>query len=118
MPAFDELRAVLASVRIVHHIRGRVRFKLDADADLAADLVFAARELPRAKRLDRAVERIPGVRTVRANALARSCTVEYDPLVIPDDAWRDFLSGVDSAAASTLERILRETYRELSHAQP
>lgn len=62
-------------------------------------------------------ERTPGFRSVRVNIVARSCAVEYDPTVIPEQGWRDFLAGADSPAAARLERILRETYQEMIHAK-
>ena len=30
--------------------------------------------------------------------------------------WQDFIAGQQSAAANTLELILRDTYQEISHA--
>lgn len=111
MLPFEELRAALAGVRIVHHIRGRIRLKLVTEVAV----VDARRRSP--KDIDRVLDRMPGVRSVRANFLARSCIVEYDPDVIPEQAWRDFLAGVPSDAAATLERILRDSYQEFAHAE-
>ncbi|MCQ8130877.1 heavy-metal-associated domain-containing protein [Methylomonas rivi] len=112
MPTFEQLCGYLNKVRIAHHIRGRIRLRLEA----------YPKELPLPGRgdteqLQSLVEQAAGVRSVRINLLARSCLIEYDPAVIPDQAWRDFIAGVSSAAALTLENILRDTYREISHAQ-
>lgn len=109
MVAFEQLRSALHDVRIAHHISGRIRFKLVGD-------VAIARPQPHS-RVDAVVKRIPGVHRVRANVLARSCTVEYDPGVIPDAAWRDFLCGIPSDAAATLERVLRAAHQEIAHAE-
>jgi hypothetical protein len=55
---------------------------------------------------------------VQVNLLARSCTVHYDPEVIPERAWGDFLAGAASEAAAVLERILHDRYREIGDAEP
>lgn len=111
MYAFDELRNKLADVRIAHHIRGRIRLKLEANQ--------AAAELSgqQTRQFQAILDRIPGFHSVRVNLLARSCAVEYDPAVIPFQAWNDFLAGTDSDAASILEEILRKTYQEIINAK-
>ncbi len=111
MDGFDRLRASIACVRIAHHLRGRVRLKLEGDlADLPRPSAGQVRHF------HTLLEDIEGVRSVRLNLLARSCTVEYDPAVIPMDAWDDFLAGVGSSAARVLEEILRAKYREIVSA--
>lgn len=106
MDGFDRLRRHLAAVRIVHHVRGRIRLRLDASPDLPAS--------PDLSRFRVMLGRIEGVRALRLNLLARSCIVEYDPGVIPEAAWDDFLAGAESEAAAALEAILRRKYRELA----
>jgi hypothetical protein len=115
-PAFDELRDCLTIVRIAHHIGGRIRLSLQGDPRA---LSIADRPLTQLQvsQLRASVDRIPGFRSVRVNVLARSCTVEYDPTVIPDRAWSDFLAGMESPDAAVLERILRDTYQEITHAE-
>lgn len=111
MPAFEELRACREAICIAHHIRGRIRLKAGA---LPARL-----HGPWWRQTDhyRAVlARTPGLHGVRLNPMARSCSVEYDPGVIPVEAWGDFLAGVESPAAAVLEGILRGLYREVCHA--
>ena len=109
--AFEELRDHLSGVRIAHHIRGRIRLKLET---YPADLALPGKHT---HKLQAVAKRIPGFHSVRINLLALSCAVEYDPAVIPDQAWRDFLTGTDSPAAATLEQILRETYQEIINAK-
>lgn len=106
MYTFEALRGSLACVRIAHHIRGRIRLKLETVLPDKQTRQFQA-----------ILDRIPGVHSVRVNLPARSCVVEYDPTVIADHAWSDFLAGTDSAEATLLEQSLRETYQELSHAK-
>ncbi|NYZ13656.1 heavy-metal-associated domain-containing protein [Azospirillum sp. RWY-5-1] len=101
MAPIDLIRRLSASLRIVHHIPGRVRLKLDAAPD--AGLAAAAGDVDA---LRRALGGSPGIRTVSVNPLARSCTIEYDPSVIPPTAWPDLLRGDLSAAAQTLLRIV------------
>ncbi|MBP6725678.1 MAG: heavy-metal-associated domain-containing protein [Thauera sp.] len=111
MPDFEELRGFLRDVRIAHHIRGRIRLKVEAD--------IASIDFPRerARAFQSLLERIPGVRSVEVNLLARSCTVQYDPALIPERAWCDLLDGRVSAAAAILERILHDTYLEIGNAK-
>ena len=106
MNAFDGLREGLGYVRIVHHLRGRVRLRLDPGAEKLRPQPGAA-AVPQ-------LQDIRGIHSVRVNVLARSCTIEYDPTVIPAEAWSDFLGGTRSAAAGILEDILREKYEELT----
>lgn len=75
-------------LNIAHHIPGRVRLKVAAGAE--AGLAAAVDE---AKSFVRAVERVPGIRSINLNLLARSCVVEYDPSQIAPMAWGDLVSG-------------------------
>ena len=86
MVGFETLLALLPKVRVVHHIPGRIRLKL---VDL--ELPSAARlpERGALRKVDDIAARIPGVRSLRLNPLARSCAVEYDPRIIPEQAWGD-----------------------------
>lgn len=113
MDGFDRLRQNIVGIRIAHHLRGRIRLKLDAPV--------AAQPLPSAadiKRFQALIKDIGGVRGLSLNLLARSCTVEYDSAVIPYEAWADFLAGARSPSADVLEALLRQKYRELVDEQP
>ncbi|MFC0712000.1 HMA2 domain-containing protein [Azorhizophilus paspali] len=111
IPPFDELRDYLAHIRIVHHIHGRIRLKLVSGYE---SLAGRSRQ---ARRFQSILDRTPGIHSVRVNPLARSCSVEYDPQVIPAEAWGDFLAGVDSPAAVALEQLLREIHGEIRHEE-
>lgn len=112
MKEFHTFRRFAGSVQIVHHIPGRIRFKLGE-----VELDAAGREaLVSARRFQGALDTLPGVKAIRLNLLARSCTVEYDPSVIPQKAWPDLLAGTDSAEAATLIRIVTENFAEPDHA--
>ncbi len=97
-PGLDELRRLAAAyVRIVHHIPGRVRMKLDGPVPKLAVRINGRRE-----RLLEVFHDIPGIRSIALNGLARSCTVTYDPHAIAPNAWPDLIEGFDSQAAQTL----------------
>lgn len=102
MPAAqDSVQTFARLLRIAHHIPGRVRLKLAAEA--GADLGAAVTEV---KAFIGAVTSIPGIRAVSLNPLARSCVVEYDPARIPPAAWADLIGGTPSAAAQALAEAI------------
>ena len=97
-------RRLAAALRIAHHIPGRVRLKRDVAN--GRDLEAMAGH---AKALHRALIGLPGIRSVSLNALALSCTIEYDPARIPPSAWPDFLKGEPSLGAEALLRIFNDS---------
>lgn len=105
MDAQQIIRQFAALAAIAHHIPGRIRIRLDIGVAEVARL----REFD-PERLRGALAGIRGVRDVRVNVLARSCTVEYDTSVIPGAAWEDLLASRDTPAAGILTNILREKY--------
>lgn len=111
-----ELREVVASVsrhlHLAHQIRGRVRFKVQASI---IDHPAASRFV--GEQLSFALGAVRGVHSIKVNKLARSCTIEYDPALIPDVAWNDFLTGRQSSAADVLFSILEEKIAEVRHGQ-
>lgn len=88
-------------LRIAHHIPGRVRLKLGASAEAGL-----AQAMETAKGFVACVTGVAGIRSVSLNPLARSCLVEYDPVVIPPAAWDDLIGGTRSAVADTLVQAL------------
>lgn len=109
MEAWQVVRRFAPHARIVHHLAGRIRLKLGDAARLPGELTDLSPEIVRT-----ALESIPGVHTVRFNLLARSCTVEYDPKVIPHDAFPDLIACRDTPAAQGLVDALRAGYAEFS----
>lgn len=104
----EKLRALAAGLRIVHHIPGRIRLGLAAGAlqmDWGGDFIADV------GRFCRALEGASGIRSVRFNPLARSCTVEYDPAIVSPAAWPDLLDGTASAAAGELCTVLQTAER-------
>ena len=110
------LREVVASVsrhlHLAHQMRGRVRFKVQASI---IDNPAASRFV--GEQLSVALGTVRGVHSIKVNKLARSCTIEYDPALIPDVAWSDFLSGRQSSAADVLFSILEEKIAEVRHGK-
>lgn len=111
MDDFEYFHRFARYLRVAHHIPGRIRLKLDVDPDLDQARLEAVAD---ARRFGRVLDDVPGIRSVKINLLARSCTLEYDRHVIPAAAWPDFLEGVRSPAAETLLRIVATKYRELA----
>ncbi|MDR3212965.1 MAG: cation transporter [Azoarcus sp.] len=101
----DSLQRCIALVDIAHHIPGRIRLKLNADVEDLRRIGHAG-----IKRLDDALDAVPGVRRVHLNKLARSIIVEYDNRAIPDRAWPDLLANRFSPEATALLNRLRDGY--------
>lgn len=109
MDDFERLSGLVSRVRIVHQIPGRIRLKLTGTVSEQSVGHFKTYF----SRFADALNDIPGIRSVRVNVLARSCTVEYDPDSIPDQAWNDLLEGVRSEGAFSLVTRLVRKYREV-----
>ena len=88
-------------LKIAHQLPGRVRLKLGMK--VLGGIKFSALESS-ADAFAAVLKQIRGVRAINWNLMARSCTVEYDPAVIPDNAWPDLLAGADNAAAAKIGR--------------
>jgi len=97
---FPLLRFATA-LSVAHHIPGRIRLKLNAP--LGPELMAMAAE---AKRFGQALSATAGIRAVDLNALARSCTIQYDPAVIPPAAWTGLLAGGGDPDSDALLRAL------------
>jgi len=112
MQNIDYFRQFASKVSIAHHIPGRIRLKLDS-----VELDAQGRQLlEQASQFQHVLDATPGVKAIRLNLLARSCTIEYDPKIIPAQAWADLLAGVESPAASTLLGIIEQKYEALCRA--
>ncbi|MBB4199307.1 hypothetical protein CCR94_21360 [Rhodoblastus sphagnicola] len=88
---------------IAHHIPGRIRLKISGP--------FPDELLGEARRFGKALGAVAGVRSIGLNALARSCTIEYDARAIPPAAWSSFLSGEATAESEHLQRLLLDAAR-------
>ena len=115
MNIVEKIQQFSKCVEIAHHIPGRIRVRLLLDElpelDPATETLVS-----RVREYKDALESIPGVRSLRVNVLARSCTIEYDRQTIPFEAWEDFLAGASSEAADVLGRIIHQKYAEVACA--
>lgn len=109
MDTWQLVRQFAPNTRIVHHIEGRIRLKLVDNHALAETLPA---DYP--ARVRQALESTPGVNSIRFNLLARSCTLEYDPAIIPHDAFPDLIARRESPAAQALLGALGARRTELS----
>jgi len=109
MEAWQIVRQFAPYTRVVHHIAGRIRLKLLADAPRPEKMPALS-----PARVSAALESIPGVRRVSFNLLARSCTLEYDPGVIAHDTFPDLLAGRETAGAQKLLAALRARHTEIA----
>jgi hypothetical protein len=96
------LLQVLRGLTVNHHIPGRIRLGLAGP--LSADLLALAGD---AQALADVLSTLAGIRSVRLNALARSCTIEYDARQIPPLAWDEFLGGGEGAVYHLLAGALQ-----------
>ncbi|GHU19900.1 hypothetical protein FACS189475_07910 [Betaproteobacteria bacterium] len=110
----EKLQQLSSCIEIVHHVPGRIRLRLLDD--LPSLNVNAESLISRAQALKDTLDDLPGIRSIRVNALARSCTIEYDHRNIPFQAWPDFLGCVQSDAAAVLRRIISAKYLEAACA--
>lgn len=91
------LAEVLPHLRIVHHVRGRLRLRL------GAGILGWLAQWPDAAPEDW-LARLPGVTALQMNTLAASLVVEYDPRRIPPQWWERLLG----AQGATLPAVLAE----------
>lgn len=112
-PPAEVLAHFTPFLSIAHQIPGRVRFKFSTKAATGVKFDGSSAD---SERLSKVLKETRGIRNLSWNLLARSCTVEYDPAVIPDQAWVDLLAGTQSPAAGTLHTILEETHANLRNA--
>ena len=88
-------------LRVAHHVPGRIRLRL---ADRPEPLGLGT--IDDAQRFATAIAAADGIGRISLNPLARSCTVEYDPAIIPPSAWEAVLSGQPAAGADILLQTL------------
>ncbi len=108
----EKLHYFSSCVEIAHHIPGRIRLRLILDnLSLSDESVQAL--IMRFQNFKEVLNNIPGVHSIRINAIARSCTIEYDHKIIPFQAWVDFFNDIDSEAGSVLNKIFKNKYEEI-----
>lgn len=113
MSLLENFYRFASRIRIAHHIPGRIRLTLSLGDPLPELSNVRQSLIGQAKNFKEILDSIDGVRSIRVNLVARSCTVEYDQQVIPFKAWPDFLAGNGSDEARVLIRIIHEKYAEV-----
>lgn len=89
-------------ITIVHHIKGRVRFKIDPKIQNYADKI----NLEALAELDKKAR---GIKSVSLNKLAKSLTIEYDNTVIADSLWDELVGAKEyQSAANILNGLVKE----------
>jgi len=97
------LLGFVRQLSIAHHIPGRIRLKMSGS--------FPVERLGEAKRFRGALGGVAGIKSIGLNALARSCTIEYDARAIPPAAWSGFLAGEATPESERLRRLLLDAAR-------
>ncbi|MDO8454060.1 MAG: hypothetical protein Q7S59_05770 [Sulfurimonas sp.] len=76
----QQIKILAKHLSLAHHIKGRVRFKVDPKIQHYSDQfdleVFCS--------LDKKVE---GIKSVNLNKIARSITIEYNPAILSQEFW-------------------------------
>jgi hypothetical protein len=95
------LLALWPYVRIAHHLPGRLRLRMRPGA--AIDQTVRRH----AETGEEALRQLPGVRSIRLNALAGSLLLEYDPERLPFSLVDAFFHATGSTqAGELLDRLL------------
>ncbi len=102
----DAIVELAPHVRVAHHVAGRIRLKI-----LPLGVEMLTRRQHESGSADSPVERLPGVRKLRTNPIARSVVVEYDEEVLTNDLWTALeLARIKPNHADKLRDLLRATF--------
>jgi hypothetical protein len=96
---------------IVHHVRGRIRFRLGVALWQAA--AATDRQL-----LNALLNQLQGIRDMRVNPAVASVVVEYDPQQIAAGDWEILLSGDRATASELLSQWLAHCRQSMDSTQP
>jgi hypothetical protein len=100
-PSADDgsrLTDLLPHLRIVHHVRGRLRVRLHAGV-----LGWLAQG-PNAEP-ESWLDRVPGITALHLNKVAASLVIEYDARRIPPQWWERLLHGRSEALPALLAEV-------------
>ena len=95
----DTLLTLRHSLRIVHHVPGRLRVRLSGEA------------LKRTHKLSlsefrRLIEGIKGVQHLRLSPATLSAVIGYDADLLAPSMWDDLIDGPEHAARQTFEALI------------
>ncbi|MBS3799445.1 MAG: cation transporter [Thioalkalivibrio sp.] len=109
-PELDVLLELRGYVQIAHHVRGRVRLRIN---------YARAHKIGREdrERIGEALRSIPGINAVRMNLAAGSVVIEYAPAKIAPDSWDIVLLGDPQSARERLDTILGPASQPLDRSE-
>lgn len=98
----ENIEILSQHVTLVHHIKGRARFKVDAKIQNYSEKI----DLDSLGKLE---QKIYGIKTVSLNKLAKSLTIEYDHSIIAPATWDELASSDNhEETANKLNNLLKE----------
>lgn len=98
----ENIEILSKHTQIIHHIKGRIRLKIDAKIQHYEDKI----DLEALGTLDK---KAGGIKSVSLNKIAKSLTIEYDPVVIDKDLWEALVDGRDyEMTANKLNQLIKE----------
>ncbi|MEI2783075.1 MAG: hypothetical protein V9H25_18270 [Candidatus Competibacter sp.] len=95
---WSRLAGLLPHLRVVHHVRGRLRVRLHAGV-----LGWLAQG-PNAEP-ESWLDRVPGIIALHLNKAAASLVIEYDARRIPPQWWERLLHGRSEALPALLAEV-------------
>ncbi len=98
-PELNVLLGLRGYVQIAHHVRGRVRLRINYSQ--AHKIGRENRE-----RIGEALRSVRGINSVRMNPPAGTVIIEYTPAEIAPESWDIVLHGDPQSARERLEAIL------------
>lgn len=85
-------------LKIVHHVPGRMRLRLDKRALVSSPAVPVGE-------LQQALEELPGVRSLRISRATLSAILEYDRLLLPADKLEQLIQASEEHALAVIEEL-------------
>lgn len=99
----ENIEILSKHTQIIHHIKGRIRLKIDAKIQRYEEKIDLAALGTLDKRAD-------GIKSVSLNKIAKSLTIEYDPVVIDNGLWDELANSLDyETTANKLNQLIRKS---------
>jgi hypothetical protein len=95
----EDLLAFRRALRVVHHVRGRIRLRV-------GPALFARLSAVNGNGVQGRLRSLEGIRGVRVNPAAATVIIEYEPGRLAPAPWETLLEGSDAEAAQLLARLL------------
>ncbi len=99
----ENIEILSKHTQIIHHIKGRIRLKIDAKIQRYEEKI----DLAALGTLDKKAD---GIKSVSLNKIAKSLTIEYDPVVIDKGLWDELANSLDyETTANKLNQLIRKS---------